>query len=199
MRALGALLTLAVAVGCSSPAAVTPGASPTPTLSPTPTPTPTPSPTPTPTPTAPPADTYFSDGTISYVLLPTAIESQILEGLQSAQVKAFIKTSAVRSATKAGEPMGTVVFVLGIDPGFAALPGALEGLITGIVGSASAGAITAPETITIGGRAVSVMFHNQQKLWYLVWQQRTFMVTEFAAVRANGEEVASALIAANSR
>jgi hypothetical protein len=193
MRRTLLVIALASAVACSAPAAVAPTASP----APTPTPTPTPTPVPTPSPSPAPASSYFVDGTVQFLSLPATIESQVLAGVQTDALRVFVNSSAVRSAAKAGEPTGTLVLVLGLDPAIAAIPNTMDSFLKGLVGSSGTGVFTTPETVQIAGRPVTLLFQNEQKLWYAVWQHKHFIVTEFSSTRASAEEVASLLITAN--
>ena len=121
----------------------------------------------------------------------------MLAGVQTDALRVFVNSSAVRSAVKSGEPTGTLVLVLGLDPAISALPNTMESFLKGLVGSSAVGAFTTPETVQIAGRPVSILFHNDQKLWYAVWQHKHFIVTEFSSTRASAEEVAGILISAN--
>ena len=196
MRRTVAVIALAALVACGAPAATAPSPSPTPTRSPTPTPTPTPSPTPSPSPSVAPAESYFVDGPVTFVALPAALEAQVLAGAQNDAVRAFVKSTAVRTVTKNGEATGSFVMVMALEPAVAALPGMMDGFVGGIRGAAP-GAFNNPETTTIGGRTVTVLFHSEQKLWYMMWLHKHFIVLEFAATRAAAEEVAGVLISAN--
>lgn len=134
-----------------------------------------------------------------YVSLPPAVEAQALAGLQTDEIKVFAKSSAVRSVTKGGEPVGAAVLVIGVDEAFAALPNAFDGFVKGFTSGAGGVVMTQQQNKTIGGRPVVFMFQSDQKLWYAVWQQRVFFVSTFAATQAAAEEVANALITANTR
>jgi hypothetical protein len=137
------------------------------------------------------------DGTVQFLSLPAALESQVLAGVQTDALRVFVNSSAVRSVSKNGEPTGTLVLVLGLDPAIAAIPNTMDSFLKGLIGSSAAGVFTTPETVQIAGRPVSILFQNEQKLWYAVWQQKHFIVTEFSSTRASAEEVASLLITAN--
>ena len=198
MRATGVALAILIACACAAPAAAP---SPTPTETPTPTPTPTPSPTPSPSPSAAAsAASYFvQSGSYAYVSLPAAVEAQALAGLQTDEIKVFARSSAVRSVTKAGEPLGAAVLVIAVDEAFAALPNAFDGFVNGFTSGAGGALITQRQSKTIGGRPVALMYHTEQKLWYAIWQQRVFFVSAFASSQTAAEDVATALISANTR
>jgi len=136
---------------------------------------------------------------LAYVPLPPAFEAQALAGLQTDEIKTFAKSSAVRSVTKGGEALGAAVLVIGVDESFAALPNAFDGFVSGFTSGAGGTLMTQRQNKTIGGRPVVFMFQTDQKLWYAVWQQRVFFVSAFAVTQAAAEEVATALITANTR
>jgi hypothetical protein len=199
MRATALALAMLFGCACAAPTAA-PGPTPTPSESPTPSPSPSPSPSPTPVPTQASAAAYFvPSGSYAYIALPAAVEAQALAGLQTDEIKVFAKSSAVRSVTKAGEPLGAAVLVIGVDESFAALPNAFDGFVNGFTTGAGSALMTQRQNTTIGGRPVVLMFQTDQKLWYAVWQQRVFFVSAFAATQAAAEEVATALITANTR
>jgi hypothetical protein len=137
------------------------------------------------------------DGTVQFLSLPATLESQVLAGVQTDALRVFVNSSAVRSAAKAGEPTGTLVLVLGLEPSIAAIPNTMDGFIKGLIGASGTGVFTTPDTVQIAGRPVSILYQNEQKLWYAVWQHKHFIVTEFSSTRASAEEVASLLITAN--
>src|ERR687888_247559 len=85
-----------------------------------------PSPTPTETPTP----------------SPTPVEAQALAGLQTDEIKVFARSSAVRSVTKAGEPLGAAVLMIAVDEAFAALPNAFDGFVNGFTSGAGGALIT---------------------------------------------------------
>jgi hypothetical protein len=138
-------------------------------------------------------------GAYGYVPLPPAVEAQALAALQTDELKVFAKSSAVRSVTKAGEPLGAAVIVIGVDESFAALPNAFSGFVSGFTSGASGALMTQRQDKTIGGRPVAFMYQTDQKLWYAIWQQRVFFVAAFAGTQTAAEEVATALITANTR
>ncbi|HLE58026.1 MAG TPA: hypothetical protein VJA85_00095 [Candidatus Limnocylindria bacterium] len=126
-----------------------------------------------------------------YVALPPEVEQEAVSGFQTGEVQQALRGYALSSVTQ--DDVGqAIVMVLDMEPSYMALPGTMDGFITGVVGTSD----TTVTNVTLAGHPTYQM--EMASLHWVIWQGGPLIVAVFGVDAAATTGVATALIEAHS-